>query len=45
MSTAVDTTGFIQPRQIEALPPPNLARGPVAWVRENLFSEPTQHAC
>ena len=22
------------------LPPPNLARGPIAWVRENLFSSP-----
>jgi general L-amino acid transport system permease protein len=40
MSTAVDTSGFVQPRQIEALPPPNLARGPIAWVRENLFSSP-----
>ncbi|KAB0268163.1 amino acid ABC transporter permease [Microvirga brassicacearum] len=40
MSTAIDTSRFVQHNQIEALPPPNLARGPIAWVRENLFSSP-----
>ncbi len=38
MSTAVDTPRFIRSEKLEALPPPNLARGPIAWVRENLFS-------
>jgi general L-amino acid transport system permease protein len=38
MPTAVDTPVFIQTKSHEALPPPNLTRGPVAWVRENLFS-------
>lgn len=40
MSTAIDTSRFVQHNQIEELPPPNLARGPIAWVRENLFSSP-----
>jgi general L-amino acid transport system permease protein len=31
---------FVRSEQVEALPPPNLARGPIAWVRENLFSGP-----
>ncbi len=38
MNTAVESHRFISSQKIEALPPPNLARGPVAWVRENLFS-------
>ncbi len=40
MSTAVDMPRFVRAKQVEALPPPNLARGPIAWVRENLFSGP-----
>ena len=40
MSTVADTSHFVQAKQVEALPPPNLARGPIAWVRENLFSGP-----
>ena len=40
MSTAVDTHTFVRGSQVEALPPPNLARGPIAWARENLFSSP-----
>ncbi|WP_243368230.1 amino acid ABC transporter permease [Microvirga solisilvae] len=40
MSTTVDIPRFVQAKQVEALPPPNLARGPVAWIRENLFSGP-----
>lgn len=40
MSTAVDTPRFIRSEKVEALPPPNLARGPIAWIRENLFSGP-----
>ena len=38
MSTAVDMPRFVRAKEMEALPPPNLARGPIAWVRENLFS-------
>ena len=40
MSTAVDMPRFVRAQQVEALPPPNLARGPIAWVRENLLSGP-----
>jgi general L-amino acid transport system permease protein len=40
MNTAVDTFRFVRSKNMEALPPPNLARGPIAWVRENLFSGP-----
>ncbi len=40
MSTIVDTFRFVRNEQVEALPPPSLARGPIAWVRENLFSGP-----
>jgi general L-amino acid transport system permease protein len=40
MSTAADMPHFVRAKQVEALPPPNLARGPVAWIRENLFSGP-----
>ena len=38
MSTAVDMPHFVRAKQVEALPPPNLARGPIAWIRKNLFS-------
>ena len=38
MNAAVDSLGFVSREKLEALPPPNLARGPLAWVRENLFS-------
>jgi general L-amino acid transport system permease protein len=40
MSTTVDMPRFVRAKQVEALPPPNLARGPIAWIRENLFSGP-----
>src|SRR5690606_36571588 len=40
MSTAVDMPQFVRAEPVEALPPPNLTRGPIAWVRENLFSSP-----
>ncbi|MGO4704204.1 ABC transporter permease subunit [Microvirga sp. 2MCAF38] len=40
MNTAVDMSRFVRADKIEALPPPNLARGPIAWIRENLFSGP-----
>ena len=38
MPATIDTPVFIQTKAHDALPPPNLARGPIAWVRENLFS-------
>lgn len=38
MNTAVDIPHFVRAEQVEALPPPKLARGPIAWLRENLFS-------
>lgn len=38
MSTAADMPRYVRAKQVEALPPPNLARGPIAWIRENLFS-------
>jgi general L-amino acid transport system permease protein len=40
MNAAVDSLGFVSREKLEALPPPNLARGPIAWVRANLFSGP-----
>ncbi|MCG7394066.1 amino acid ABC transporter permease [Microvirga sp. ACRRW] len=40
MSTTVDFPHFVQAKQVEALPPPSLSRGPIAWIRENLFSGP-----
>jgi general L-amino acid transport system permease protein len=40
MTAGVDSMRFVSREKVEALPPPNLARGPVAWVRENLFSGP-----
>jgi general L-amino acid transport system permease protein len=40
MNTAVDSLRFVSTEKMEALPPPNLARGPVAWARENLFNGP-----
>ncbi|HEY8567448.1 MAG TPA: amino acid ABC transporter permease [Beijerinckiaceae bacterium] len=40
MNTAVDTLTFVRRDQQAALPPPSLARGPLAWIRENLFSGP-----
>jgi general L-amino acid transport system permease protein len=29
---------FVSREKAEALPPPTLTRGPIAWARENLFS-------
>ncbi|NIX77746.1 amino acid ABC transporter permease [Microvirga terricola] len=40
MNTAVDMSRFVRSEKIEALPPPSLTRGPLAWMRENLFSSP-----
>jgi general L-amino acid transport system permease protein len=44
MNTAVDTFRFVRSDKVEAAPPPNLARGPIAWIRENLFSSPLNAA-
>jgi general L-amino acid transport system permease protein len=38
MNAAVDSLGFVSREKLEALPPPNLAGGPIAWARANLFS-------
>ena len=35
---AVGTLSFVRTDSTEAMPPPNMATGPVAWVRQNLFS-------
>jgi general L-amino acid transport system permease protein len=40
MEAATDTLRFVRVRQVDAAPPPSLVRGPVAWIRENLFSGP-----
>ena len=40
MNTAVDTLSFVRRDEQAALPPPSLARGPLAWIRENLFPGP-----
>jgi general L-amino acid transport system permease protein len=40
VNAAADTLRFVRSEQLEAAPPPSLARGPVAWIREKLFSGP-----
>jgi general L-amino acid transport system permease protein len=41
MDTTADTPRhFVRAHKLEPLPPPRLMRGPVAWIRENLFSGP-----
>lgn len=35
---AVQSIGFVRTEQTAAEPPPSAVRGPVAWLRENLFS-------
>ncbi|MDB5590792.1 amino acid ABC transporter permease [Enterovirga sp.] len=37
---AVQSLSFIRTAPVEATPPPTAVRGPVGWVRENLFSSP-----
>jgi general L-amino acid transport system permease protein len=38
MNTAVDTLRYVRAESMEALPPPPLARGPLGWIRQNLFA-------
>jgi general L-amino acid transport system permease protein len=38
MTVATDSLRFVSRQRLEALPPPNLARGPIAWAQANLFS-------
>ncbi|KAA2244017.1 amino acid ABC transporter permease [Salinarimonas soli] len=38
MNAATETLHFVRNEQVEAAPPPRLVRGPLAWMRENLFS-------
>ncbi|HEX8663355.1 MAG TPA: amino acid ABC transporter permease [Beijerinckiaceae bacterium] len=40
MNVATDTFRFVRAQEIDAAPPPSLVRGPLAWIRENLFSGP-----
>jgi general L-amino acid transport system permease protein len=41
MNTTADMPRhFVRADKLESLPPPRLMRGPVAWIRENLFSGP-----
>ena len=35
---AVHSLSYVQTAQADTLPPPLLVRGPIAWVRQNLFS-------
>ena len=35
---AVASLAYVQPTSSEPLPPPSLVRGPIAWMRQNLFS-------
>ncbi len=42
MDTAVDTRRYVRTESVEAKPPPHVVRGPLGWVRENLFATPLQ---
>jgi len=37
---APQTLRFVRSQQLDAAPPPSMVRGPLAWVRQNLFSGP-----
>ncbi|MFL5181253.1 MAG: amino acid ABC transporter permease, partial [Microvirga sp.] len=37
---ALQTLRFVRSQQLDAAPPPSMVRGPLAWVRQNLFSGP-----
>jgi general L-amino acid transport system permease protein len=38
MNAATETLHFVRNEQVAPAPPPRLVRGPLAWMRENLFS-------
>jgi general L-amino acid transport system permease protein len=41
MAAAADAPlHFVRTESLESMPPPRLMRGPLAWIRENLFSGP-----
>ena len=42
MSTVADNPRYVRSDAVEAMPPPVLVRGPLAWLRENLFASPLQ---
>jgi general L-amino acid transport system permease protein len=42
MSTALDDHRYVRSEAVDAMKPPALARGPIAWLRENLFATPLQ---
>lgn len=37
---AAQSLSYVRTERTEASPPPSLVRGPIAWLRENLFSSP-----
>ena len=37
---AVQSLSYVRTERTEASPPPSMVRGPVAWLKENLFSTP-----
>jgi general L-amino acid transport system permease protein len=41
---AVQSIGFVRSEQTASMPPPNIMRGPVAWIRQSLFSSPANGA-
>jgi general L-amino acid transport system permease protein len=40
VNTATETLRFVRAQQVDAAPPPSMVRGPLAWMREHLFSGP-----
>ncbi|GGK54366.1 amino acid ABC transporter permease [Salinarimonas ramus] len=40
MNVVAPQRSFVRAEQVDALPPPRTASGPVLWMRENLFSGP-----
>jgi general L-amino acid transport system permease protein len=42
MNATAEPQRYVQAESLEARPPPSLARGPIAWIRANLFATPFQ---
>lgn len=40
MDATANTARFVRTAPIEPMPPPRLAHGPIAWIRDNLLSGP-----
>jgi general L-amino acid transport system permease protein len=45
LADATNASLYIQPQSVDASKPPNLARGPLAWMREHLFSGVVNTIC